>query len=72
MADLELMSLKTTLLLALASVKCVGDLQALSINASCLEFGPKTVRLNFSPVVQWNLYRGDLCGCQLVVAIYLC
>ncbi len=35
-ADLQLMSLKTALLLALASVKQVGDLQALSVSASCL------------------------------------
>ena len=34
------MSLKTTLLLALASVKLVGDLEALSVCTSCLEFGP--------------------------------
>ncbi|KAI2668058.1 ORF V: Enzymatic polyprotein [Labeo rohita] len=37
---LDALSLKTALLTALASVKRVGDLQALSINSSCLEFGP--------------------------------
>ncbi len=32
--------MKTALLTVLTSVKRVGDLQALSINKSCLEFGP--------------------------------
>ncbi len=38
--SLRSLSLKTALLLALASVKRVGDLQALSISPACLEFGP--------------------------------
>ncbi|KAL0185362.1 hypothetical protein M9458_021059, partial [Cirrhinus mrigala] len=33
-------SMKTALLTALNSVKKVGDLQAFSVNDSCLEFGP--------------------------------
>ncbi|KAL0148870.1 hypothetical protein M9458_055879 [Cirrhinus mrigala] len=37
---LDALSLKTALLTALTSVKRVGDLQALSVNSSCLEFGP--------------------------------
>ncbi|XDV44795.1 hypothetical protein PO909_013034 [Leuciscus waleckii] len=37
--DLKLLSLYTALLLALASIKRVGDLQALSVIPSCLEFG---------------------------------
>ncbi|KAI2657222.1 Transposon Ty3-G Gag-Pol polyprotein [Labeo rohita] len=37
--DLNALSLKTALLTALTSFKRVGDLQALSINGSCLEFG---------------------------------
>ncbi len=32
--------MKTLLLTALASIKRVGDLQAFSVNKSCLEFGP--------------------------------
>ncbi len=36
--DLRSLSLKTALLLALASVKRVGDLQALSTSPACLEF----------------------------------
>ncbi|XP_042572020.1 uncharacterized protein LOC122135816 [Cyprinus carpio] len=41
---LKALSLKTALLLALASVKRVGDLQALSISPNCLEFGPNDSR----------------------------
>ncbi|KAL0204612.1 hypothetical protein M9458_002630, partial [Cirrhinus mrigala] len=37
--ELNALSLKTALLTALSSVKRVGDLQALSINSLCLEFG---------------------------------
>ncbi len=37
--DLHSLTL-TALLLALASVKCMEDLQALSVSPSCLEFGP--------------------------------
>ncbi len=38
--ELKFLSLKTVLLSALATVKRVGDLQAFSVNDSCLEFGP--------------------------------
>ncbi len=38
--ELKVLSLKTVLLTALASVKRVGDLQAFSVNDSCLEFRP--------------------------------
>ncbi len=37
---LKFLSLKTVLLSALATVKRVGDLQAFSVDDSCLEFGP--------------------------------
>lgn len=40
-ADLWSLSLNTDLLLALASVKQVRDLEALSVEPSCLEFGSK-------------------------------
>ncbi len=39
-ADLKILSMKTLLLVALASIKRVGDLQAFSVDESCLEFGP--------------------------------
>ncbi len=38
--ELKFLSMKTLLLLALASIKRVGDLHAFSVNESCLEFGP--------------------------------
>ncbi|KAL0161431.1 hypothetical protein M9458_045156, partial [Cirrhinus mrigala] len=38
--DINALSMKTALLTAITSVKRVGDLQALSVNGSCLEFGP--------------------------------
>ncbi len=43
--SLRTLSLKTAQLLALASVKRVGDLQALSVNLACLEFGPENLNL---------------------------
>ncbi len=39
-ADLRILSMRTLLLVALASIKRVGDLQAFSVDESCLEFGP--------------------------------
>ena len=36
--DMKCVSLKTALLLALTSAKRVGDMQALSISPSCLQF----------------------------------
>ncbi len=49
--SLRVLSLKPALLLALASVKRVGDLQALSVNPFCLEFGPPKPRLGYVPKV---------------------
>ncbi len=43
------LSLKTALLLALASVKRVGDLQALSISPAFLEFGPNDSKVVLKP-----------------------
>ncbi len=47
--NLRVLSLKTTLLLALASVKRVGDLQALSVNPVCLQFGPNGSKVILKP-----------------------
>ncbi len=47
--NLRSVSLKTALLLALASVKQVGDLQALSISPACLEFGPNNSKVVLKP-----------------------
>ncbi|KAL0203697.1 hypothetical protein M9458_001715, partial [Cirrhinus mrigala] len=38
--ELKYLLLKTSLLIALTSIKRVGDLHAFSVNESCLEFGP--------------------------------
>ncbi|KAL0161624.1 hypothetical protein M9458_045349, partial [Cirrhinus mrigala] len=40
LVDLSVLSMKMAILTALTSVKRVGDLHALSVNDSCLEFGP--------------------------------
>ena len=48
-ADLRPLTLKTALLLALASVKRVGDLQALSVSLACLEFGPNDSKVILKP-----------------------
>jgi len=64
--SLSALSLKTALLLALASVKEVGHLQALSINPACLEFGPndsKVVlkqRLGYVPKVLSTPFRAQV------------
>ncbi len=65
-SSLRALSLKTTLLLALASVKRVGDLQALYVNPACLEFGPndsKVVlkqRLGYVPKVLSSPFRAQV------------
>lgn len=48
-ANLRPLSLKTALLLALASVKQVGDLQAPSVETSCQEFGPNDSKVVLRP-----------------------
>lgn len=47
-AGLRDVSLKTTLLVALALVKHVGDLQALSVRLPALSLDPMTVKLFFN------------------------
>ncbi|KAL0170995.1 hypothetical protein M9458_035591, partial [Cirrhinus mrigala] len=47
--EFNALSLKTALLTALTSVKRVGDLQALSANSSCLEFGPADSHIVLRP-----------------------
>ncbi len=48
-SSLRVLSLKTALLLALASDKRIGDLQALSVNLVCLEFGPNDSKVLLKP-----------------------
>ncbi|CAM4659841.1 unnamed protein product [Leuciscus chuanchicus] len=47
--DLKHLSFKTAFLLALASVKRIGDLHALSVSATCMEFGPNDSRVILKP-----------------------
>ncbi|CAM4651435.1 unnamed protein product [Leuciscus chuanchicus] len=47
--ELKILSLKTVLLLALASIKRVGDLHAFSVDESCLEFGPADSQVILRP-----------------------
>ncbi|XDV42657.1 hypothetical protein PO909_011277 [Leuciscus waleckii] len=47
--DLKHLSFKTVFLLALASVKRIGDLHALSVSAACMEFGPNDSKVILKP-----------------------
>lgn len=47
--DLRPLMLKTAQLLALASVKCMGDLQALSVSPTCLELRPNDSKIVLKP-----------------------
>ncbi len=49
-APVMILTLKATLLLALASFKRVGDLQALSVSESCTEFAPGLVKAFLRPM----------------------
>ncbi|KAL0173854.1 hypothetical protein M9458_029822, partial [Cirrhinus mrigala] len=46
---LKELSFKATLLLALASVKRIGDLHALSVNTDCMQFGPGDCNVTLKP-----------------------
>ncbi len=46
---LKELSLKTTLLLALASAKRIGDLHAFSVNSDCIRFGPGDCSVTLRP-----------------------
>ncbi|KAL0197543.1 hypothetical protein M9458_006083, partial [Cirrhinus mrigala] len=47
--ELKFLSMKTLLLLALASIKRVGDLHAFSVDESCLEFGLVDSKVTLRP-----------------------
>ncbi|KAI2657450.1 hypothetical protein H4Q32_008775 [Labeo rohita] len=47
--ELKYLSLKTLLLIALTSIKKVGDLHAFSVNETCLEFGPADSHVTLRP-----------------------
>ncbi len=44
-----ILTLKVTLLLALMSLKRVGDLQALSVSEMCMDFAPGLVKVTLRP-----------------------
>nr|XP_055049505.1 uncharacterized protein LOC129434990 [Misgurnus anguillicaudatus] len=48
-ASLKLLSMKALTLLALASVKRIGDLHAFSVDDSCLQFGPSVSSVTLRP-----------------------
>ncbi len=45
----QILTLKVTLLLALTSLKRVGDLQALSVSEMCMDFAPGLVKVSLRP-----------------------
>ncbi len=47
--EMKFLSMKTLLLLALASIKRVGDLHAFSVDDSCLKFGPADSQIILRP-----------------------
>ncbi len=47
--DLLFLSLKTALLLPLASIKRMGEIQALSVSPTCLQFGPNDSKVVLKP-----------------------
>ncbi len=68
--ELKFLSLKTVLLTALASVKRVGDLQAFSVDDSCLEFGPADSQVvlrprpGYVPKVPTTPFRDQVVNCK--------
>ncbi len=68
--ELKFLSLKTVLLAALATVKRVGDLQAFSVDDSCLEFGPGNShvvlrpRAGYVPKVPTTPFRDQVVNLQ--------
>ncbi|XDV11895.1 hypothetical protein PO909_000690 [Leuciscus waleckii] len=68
--ELKFLSMKTALLVALASIKRVGDLQAFSVDEACLEFGPANShvilrpRLGYVPKVPTTPFRDQVVNLQ--------
>jgi hypothetical protein len=67
---LRALSLKTALLIALASIKRVGDLHAFSVSDACLEFGPADTfvvlrpRPGYVPKVPTTPFRDQVVNLQ--------
>ncbi len=70
--ELKSLSMKTLLLTALASIKRVEDLQAFSVNESCLEFGPADSsatlrpRPGYVPKVPTTPFRDQVVNLQVL------
>ncbi len=62
--ELKFLSLKTVLLAALATVKRVGDLQAFSIDDSCLEYVVLRPRPGYVPKVPTTPFRDQVMNLQ--------
>lgn len=48
-AELKMLSLKTVLLLALASAKRIGEIHALSVHRACMQFSPGNTSVSMQP-----------------------
>ncbi len=68
--ELKFLSMKTLLLTVLASIKRVGDLEAFSVDDSCLDFGPADSsatprpRHSYVPKVPTTLFRDQVVNLQ--------
>ncbi len=64
--ETKFLSMKTLLLLALASIKRVGDLHAFSVDDSCLQFGPVILRPRpgYVPKVPTTPFRDQVVSLQ--------
>ncbi len=58
-----ILTLKVTLLLALTSLKRVGDLQALSVSEMCMDFAPGLVKVTLRPGTSAKAWFCNQCKC---------
>ncbi len=76
-ASERILTLKVTLLLALTSLKRVGDLQAFSVSETCMEFAPGLVKVTLRPrpgyirVTRSCQHRFDLRWSRFTLSILL-
>lgn len=45
----KILTFKVVFLMTLTSLKCIGDLQALSVNTSCMDFAPGLAKVFLQP-----------------------
>ncbi len=65
--DLKELSLKTALLLALASAKSIGDVHAFSVNSDYISFGPGDCSVTLLPRLGYVLPNAD---CFIVFPVF--